>query len=177
MMAGVDANNPVDTLTTVDGESRVQADLAARGLNWQVVRYPATTATAEQAAAAVGCATGQIVKTLCFLASGRPTLVLVGGDRQVDTSRLAAILGVSRKKLRMGSPAEVLEATGYPIGGVSPFGATTRCDVVADEDLRTYAEVWVAAGSPHAVFRAEVEQLGEALGVQWAAIGRGESDA
>jgi len=161
----------------MDGESRVQADLAARGLDWQVVRYPATTATAEQAAAAVGCATGQIVKTLCFLASGRPTLVLVGGDRQVDTSRLAAILGVSRKKLRMANPTEVLEATGYPVGGVSPFGATTRCDVVADEALRAFSEVWVAAGSPNAVFRAEVGRLGETLGVQWATVGRGPADA
>ena len=80
---------------------RVEAALLAAGITSQVVEFDASTRTAPEAAAAVGCELGQILKTLFFLADGRPTLVLVAGDRQADTGRLAELLGVTRKKLKM----------------------------------------------------------------------------
>ena len=135
----------------------------------------ASTRTAPDAAAAVGCELGQIVKTLFFLAEARPTLVLVAGDRKADTSALAQLLGVTRKKLKMGTSDEVLALTGYPVGGVSPFGSVTQADVVMDESLRRFERLWAAAGSGNAVFEIGTLELAEKVDGQWAAITRDPS--
>lgn len=150
----------------------MQQALGDLGLPCEVVEYPASTSTAQDAATAVGCALGQIVKTLFFFADGRPTLALVAGDRQVDTAKLAELVGVGRKKLRMGTPEEVLEQTGFPVGGVSPVGHPGRIDVVVDESLQRFGTVWAAAGSGTTVFGASTYELVKAVDGQWAAITR-----
>lgn len=131
-----------------------------------------STHTAQEAADAVGCALGQIVKTLFFVAEGRPTMVLAAGDRQVDTALLAPILGVGRKKLKMGTPSEVLEYTGFPVGGVAPVGWPKPVDVVVDDSLRRFEEVWAAAGASNAVFMARTDDLVRAINGQWASVVR-----
>jgi Cys-tRNA(Pro) deacylase len=156
-------------------QERVGQALDGLGLPSHVVEFEASTRTAADAAAAVGCEPGQIVKTLVFMAEGRPAMALVAGDRQVDTSKLAELLGVSRKRLKMGSPEEVLDLTGYPVGGVAPVGALRRCDVVVDESLRRYDSVWAAAGSGNAVFEARLQDLVAKVEGQWAAITRDPS--
>jgi len=153
-------------------QERVQAALRALGLPGQVVQFDASTRTAADAAGAVGCKLGQIVKTLFFLADGRPTMALVAGDRQADTARLAEVVGVGRKKLKMGTPEEVLDHTGYPVGGVAPVGSLKPSDVVVDESLRRFDVVWAAAGSGNAVFEARTTDLVQAIHGQWAAITR-----
>lgn len=154
----------------MDPVERVRLALQDLGLPGEVVEFEASTHTAEDAAAAVGCELGQIVKTLFFLAEGRPTAVLVAGDRQVDTARLAAIVGVGRKKLKMAGPDDVLARTGYPVGGVAPVGFVEPADVVVDDSLQRFAMVWSAAGSGNAVFAATTEDLVRAIGGQWAGI-------
>lgn len=153
-------------------QERVRAALATLGLPANVREFDASTRTAQDAANAVGCELGQIVKTLFFLADGRPTLALVAGDRQADTAKLAEILGVGRKRLKMGSPDEVLSVTGYPVGGVSPVGALQPCDVVVDESLQRFDVVWAAAGAGNAVFEAGTADLVRAIHGQWAMITR-----
>ena len=153
-------------------EERVQTALAALGLPGRVVGFSASTRTAAEAAAAVGCELGQIVKSLLFLAAGRPTLVLVAGDRQVDTARLAELLGTTRKRVKMGSNEEVERITGYAPGGVAPVGTITPCDIVIDESLTRFPDIWAAAGSGHAVFPAAMMDLAAAVKGQWAAITR-----
>lgn len=142
------------------------------GLPGSVIEFEASTHTAQEAADAVGCDLGQIVKTLFFLADGRPTMALVAGDRQVDTALLAQLVGVGRKKLKMGSPGEVLETTGYAVGGVSPIGVLKPCDVIIDESLQRFDRVWAAAGSGNAVFPAETAALVKATRGQLAGITR-----
>lgn len=131
-----------------------------------------STRTAQDAANACGCELGQIVKTLFFFADGRPTVVLAAGDRQVDTAMLAQLLGVGRKKLKMGSPEEVRAHTGFPVGGVSPVGQLNRSDVVVDDSLRRFENVWAAAGAGNAVFPALTEALVAAVNGQWATVTR-----
>lgn len=138
----------------------------------QLMVFEQSTATATEAAAAVGCEVGQIVKTLFFRAEGRPTLVLCAGDRQVDTALLAPVLGVGRKKLKMGTPADVEAATGFAIGGVAPIGLPADYDTVVDESLRRFETVWAAAGDSNAVFEAATEALALAVRGQWAAVTR-----
>lgn len=157
----------------VSAPQRVQQALEALGLPGRVrVFEDGSTHTAQEAADAVGCELGQIVKTLFFMAGGRPTMVLAAGDRQVDTALLAPILGVGRKKLKMGTPAEVMEYTGYPVGGVAPIGWPKPVDVVVDDSLKRFAEVWAAAGAPNAVFPAQTGDLVRAINGQWATVTR-----
>ncbi len=157
--------------STVEGPEHVQLALEALGLPGRVRVFDGeSTHTAQEAAAAVGCELGQIVKTLFFMAEGRPTMALVAGDRQVDTAALAELVGVGRKKLKMGTPEEVLEITGYRVGGVAPVGWPKPCDIVVDESLGRFQEIWAAAGAPDAVFPANTQALVAAVGGQWANI-------
>ncbi|GIW13325.1 MAG: aminoacyl-tRNA deacylase [Tepidiforma sp.] len=151
---------------------RVAEALRALGLPDRVRVFEQSTATAEEAAAAAGCSVGQIIKTLFFLAEGRPTMVLMAGDRQVDTARLAQILGVGRKRLKMGTREEVRQFTGYEVGGVAPVGWLQPADVVVDASLRRFETAWAAAGTPNAVFETGVEALAAALGGQWAEVAK-----
>ena len=156
----------------VDGPGRVAAALQACGITTAVERFADGTATAQDAANALGCELGQIVKTLILLADGRPTAVLVAGDRQADTAALARLLGVSRKRLKMASPEKVLELTGFRVGGVPPVGLPGEWDLIADDSLARFSRVWAAAGASDALFGAATDELVAATGAQWATIGK-----
>jgi prolyl-tRNA editing enzyme YbaK/EbsC (Cys-tRNA(Pro) deacylase) len=122
----------------------------ARGLYPEVHRFPQGTKTAGDAAVAIGCDVGQIVKSLVFMAGDRPVLALTSGANRVDTARLAALCGVD--EVRRASPEEARGATGFAVGGTPPFGHPDRLRTFIDEDLLGYEEVWAAAGTPDAVF-------------------------
>ena len=155
-----------------DGPARVAEAMRARGLTAPIERFADGTATALDAANALGCELGQIVKTLVMLADGRPTAVLVAGDRQADTAALARLLGVSRKRLKMASAERVLELTGYRVGGVPPVGLPGEWDVIADESLMRFTQVWAAAGASDALFGAGTDELLAATGAQLATVGK-----
>jgi prolyl-tRNA editing enzyme YbaK/EbsC (Cys-tRNA(Pro) deacylase) len=132
---------------------RVKRALADHGLDPSLVReLPADTSTAEAAAQAVAAPLGSIVKSLVFLADGMPLLVLVSGDQRADVHRLRAALGLSKKRLRIAQPAEVLDRTGFEVGGVPPVGHMAMVRTVIDRTLSRFDVVWAAAGSPNAVF-------------------------
>lgn len=129
------------------------ADAAATlGLTIDIVTFEQPTRTAEQAAEAIGCAVGQIVKSLVFVVGGKPVMALVSGSNQLETRKLAGLFGVGRKQVERADADTVREATGYAIGGVPPFGHATTMPVYVDEDLTRYDVIWAAAGTPNAVF-------------------------
>lgn len=138
------------------------------GLTIQVVRFPHGTRTADDAARAVGCSVGQIVKTLVFMVDGDPMVALVSGIDQLDPDRLASAMDATR--VRRANGDEVRAATGYAIGGVPPFGHTRRLPVLIDEHLLSHGEVWAAAGLPDAVFRVTPLDLEHAAGARRAVI-------
>ena len=120
--------------------------------------FPDGTRTAVDAARAVGCDVGQIVKSLVFVAGGKPVVALVSGANRLDEHRLAAVAGEPVAK----ADAETARAaTGYAIGGVPPFGHATDLPVYMDRDLFGYGEVWAAAGRPDSVFEIQPERLRE----------------
>jgi prolyl-tRNA editing enzyme YbaK/EbsC (Cys-tRNA(Pro) deacylase) len=127
------------------------------GLEVEVREFPAGTRTAADAAAAIGCEVGQIVKSLVFVADDRPVLVLTSGANHVDEARLAGHLGTS--SVRKADADEVRAATGYAIGGTPPFAHDTDLAVCCDRDLTAYPQVWAAAGSPTTVFPIAPEVL------------------
>ncbi|HEX9123255.1 MAG TPA: YbaK/EbsC family protein [Actinomycetota bacterium] len=130
----------------------------------EVRRFPEGTKTASDAARAIGCDVGQIVKSLVFMADGRPLLALTSGANRVDTARLASLGGAS--EVQRASPEEVREATGFAIGGTPPFGHPERVPTFLDRDLMAYQEVWAAAGTPDAVFRTTPAELRDTTGAE-----------
>jgi prolyl-tRNA editing enzyme YbaK/EbsC (Cys-tRNA(Pro) deacylase) len=130
----------------------------------EVRRFPEGTRTAEQAARAVGCELGQIVKSLVFVADGRPVLALTSGANRVDTVKLAALAGA--REARRATPEEARAATGFAVGGTPPFGHPSRIRTFLDPDLLAYGEVWAAAGTPDAVFRTTPEELQRVTGAE-----------
>jgi Cys-tRNA(Pro) deacylase len=120
---------------------------AARGAGLEITtrRFPEGTKTAADAAAAIGVVVGQIVKSLVFGVDNEIVMALVSGSNQLDEKKLAAAAGGS-KCSRVDADA-VRAATGYPIGGVPPFGHSTQLRVFVDPDLLQYDEVWAAAGT------------------------------
>ena len=138
--------------------SRFEGWLESAGLDLQVRRFPQGTRTAEDAARAVGCQVGQIVKSLVFVAAGKPVVALVSGANRLDEGRLASLAGEPVAKADADT-ARV--ATGYAIGGVPPFGHATDLPVFMDRDLLGYEVVWAAAGRPDSVFEIEPERLRE----------------
>jgi prolyl-tRNA editing enzyme YbaK/EbsC (Cys-tRNA(Pro) deacylase) len=133
--------------------------VAARdlGLEPEVRRFPQGTRTAADAARAVGCEIAQIVKSLVFVADGRPFLALTSGENRADPVRLAGLLGAG--EVRRADPEEARGATGFAIGGTPPFGHPTPLPVLVDRDLLRFQMLWAAAGTPDTVFPITPEEL------------------
>jgi len=132
--------------------------LAESGIGVAVKRFPEGTRTAVDAAKAVGCEVEQIVKSLVFVAGGRPVVALVSGGNRLDETRLAAVAG---EPVTKADAQTARAATGYAIGGVPPFGHATEVPVFMDRDLLGHGVVWAAAGRPDSVFEISPGRLRE----------------
>jgi Cys-tRNA(Pro) deacylase len=132
------------------------------GLEIRTKRFPEGTKTAQDAANAIGVPVGAIVKSLVFGVDDEVVMALVSGSNQLDEKKLAAAAG-GAKCSRVDADA-VRAATGFPIGGVPPFGHKTHLRVFIDPDLLQYDEVWAAAGTWNDVFGIEPHKLVEASG-------------
>ena len=131
---------------------RVRAFLSANGLEDGIVSFDdRSTKTCELAAEAVGCEVGQIVKSLVFVADGTPVLALVAGDRRGDSHAIAALVGA--KHVKFADPETVRTATGYAIGGVSPYDLPPELIVLIDDSLGRFDTVYTAAGTPSSMVR------------------------
>jgi prolyl-tRNA editing enzyme YbaK/EbsC (Cys-tRNA(Pro) deacylase) len=142
---------------------RVQAVIDAKGLGGKVRHMPQSTRTAEEAAAACGCAVAQIVKSLVFRGaqSGKSYLLLVSGANRVDEKAVAKHLG---EALKRPDADYVRGVTGFAIGGIPPLGHDTPLATYIDETLLGYDTVWAAAGTSDAVFPSAPAKLVEATG-------------
>jgi len=140
------------------GLQRFSAALLDLGLECKVRTLPDTTRTAGDAASAIGCSQGRIVKSIVFKesSSDKPVLVLVSGNNTASIDKLSALCGETLGK----ADAEfVRKVTGYAIGGVPPLGHIQMIDTYIDEDLFAYATVCAAAGDGYSVFEIETTKL------------------
>ncbi|MEZ5270501.1 MAG: YbaK/EbsC family protein [Microthrixaceae bacterium] len=130
---------------------------ATRGLAIDPSRFPEGTRTAQDAAAAVGCDVGQIVKSLVFVLDAAPVVALVSGSNRLDEQKLATTLG--GEQVRRADAEVVRDSTSYPIGGVPPFGHSSDLPTAIDRDLLAHDVVWAAAGTPNDVFAVDPAEL------------------
>ena len=141
------------------GPDRVRIALDAASLECTIRTLPDSTRTAVEAAAAVGCAVGEIAKSLVFRAGDRAVIAIMSGDNRLDPRKLAAAIGEDVARADAGF---VRSATGFAIGGVPPLGHATAADVFMDADLFRFDEIWAAAGSPFSVFAIDPARLRDA---------------
>jgi Cys-tRNA(Pro) deacylase len=127
------------------------------GLDIHPRDFPDGTRSAADAAMAIGVDLGQIVKSLVFAVDGEAVVALVSGDNLLDEGKLASCAGGDRAWREDANT--VREATGYPVGGVPPFGHHEPLRVFIDEDLLEYDELWAAAGTPHTNFAVSPTEL------------------
>jgi prolyl-tRNA editing enzyme YbaK/EbsC (Cys-tRNA(Pro) deacylase) len=128
------------------------------GLSLEVIELPGLTRTAIDAAQAVGCELGQIVKSLVFKTkrSQRPILVLASGQNRVDERRIETLI---EEPLGKADADFVRQHTGFVIGGVPPVAHSEKLETFIDEDLLVFPKLWAAAGTPHAVFQLSPSDL------------------
>jgi len=137
---------------------RVRAALESLGLGHEVVALERSCRTAADAARAVGCEVGQIVKSLVFKLghTNQALLVLTSGANRVDEARLSTLVG---EPIGKADADFVREQTGFAIGGVAPIGHARRLATLIDQDLLAWPEIWAAAGHPNTVFRLVPQDL------------------
>jgi len=139
------------------GEEEVRKFLTARGLEKQIHNFTESTENAYLAAEALGVEVGQIVKSVLFLADGKPVLVLMSGEMNVDTKKFRNLLGV--KKVRIADAETVVAATGYPVGAVPPMAHRQRMPTYLDESLRRFSKIYPAAGTTQNMFSTTFDEL------------------
>ncbi|PSJ41997.1 YbaK/EbsC family protein [Allosphingosinicella deserti] len=142
----------------------VRAWLAANAPDLPIIEVEASTATVDEAAAALGVEPGRIAKTLAVRAGGEPFLLVARGDARLDNQKAKAAFG---GRPRMLGAEETLALTSHPVGGVCPFGLAAPVPVYCDVSLRNFAIVYPAAGSLNSSVEVSPERLAAITGAQW----------
>ena len=147
---------------------RVVDAAAVHGLRLEITRFPAETRTAADAAAAIGCPVGAIVKSLVLDSDSGPLMVLTSGANRVSYGKVEAT--TDRTGVRRADAQTTRAATSFPVGGVSPFGHPAALPTLIDRDLLAFDQVWAAAGTPDSVFPIAPDVLRAATGARPADI-------
>ena len=147
----------MNTILNKEPVLRAEKSLKQFNPDLKVIVLEQTARTANDAATALGCKVGAIVKSLLFKAGDVFVLCLVSGDKKCSLNKLKKIL--NEKDVYMANPEDVKRITGYTIGGVSPTGHLTKTKIYIDENLKNFDSIFAAAGHPNAVFEIDFENL------------------
>ena len=147
----------MNTILNKEPVKRAEKAIKKFDPNLNVVCLEQTARTAQDAATALGCNVGAIVKSLLFSAGDNFVLCLVSGDKRCSLKTLKKIL--NEKDVSMANPDDVKKITGYTIGGVSPVGHLSKIKIYVDTYLERFTTVFAAAGHPNCVFKIEFNKL------------------
>ena len=136
---------------------RAEKSLKEFNPNLNVITLNSSARTAQEAASSLGCKVGAIVKSLLFKTNDTFTLNLVAGDRKASLNKIKKIL--KKKNVSMASAEDVKNITGYTIGGVSPVGHVNKIDILIDNSLDRFNDLYAAAGHPNCVFKISFKDL------------------
>ena len=118
---------------------RAEKSLKQFSPDLKVIVLEQTARTANDAATALGCKVGAIVKSLLFKTGDSFVLCLVSGDKRCSLNKLKKIK--NQKDISMANPDEVKEITGFTIGGVSPVGHLKPLEIYIDEELSRFRTI------------------------------------
>ncbi len=136
---------------------RVEKFLKGFDQSLEVIVLENSARTAKDAAIALGCDVGAIVKSLLFKTEDSFILCLVSGDKRCSLNKLKEIK--NKKDVSMASPEDVKTQTGYTIGGVSPVGHLNKLEIFIDKSLERFNELFAAAGHPNCVFKINFKDI------------------
>ena len=129
------------------------------GLQNNIMEFPVSSATVEEAAKAVNCKEEEIAKTLSFLVEDKPILIVVAGDKKIDNSKYKAEFHTKAKMIPFG---EVEQLIGHEVGGVCPFGIKDGVEVFLDDSLKRFPIIYPACGSSNSAIKLTIEELEKA---------------
>ena len=141
------------------------------GIVAELVPMPVETLTVPAAAAALGVNPTQIIKSLLFLVKAEPVLVIVCGEANVDRRLLADQYGVGKKQVKLADARSVEHVTGYPVGGVPPFGHPTHVPTLLDRAVLAWDVVYGGGGDDHSLLRITPGELARVTAAQWIELG------
>ena len=146
-------------MTLLDKEpvKRAEKSLKKFDPKISVITLDSSARTAKEAATSLGCEIGAIVKSLLFKTENTFTLFLVSGDKRASLNKIKKTLNI--RDASMASADDVKKATGYTIGGVSPVGHLNKINVLIDNSLNRFKNLYAAAGHPNCVFKTNFEDL------------------
>ena len=147
----------MNSLLNKEPVKRAEKSIKEFDPNLKVIFLEQTARTAQDAATALGCNVGAIVKSLLFSAGNNFVLCLVSGDKRCSLNKLKKILDI--KDVSMANPKDVKKITGYTIGGVSPVGHLSKLKIYIDSSLERFTTVFAAAGHPNCVFKINFNKL------------------
>ena len=136
---------------------RVEKFLKDFDQSLEVVVLENSARTAQDAATALGCNVGAIVKSLLFKTEDNFTLCLVAGDKRCSLNKLKKIKNI--KNVSMATPEDVKTQTGYTIGGVSPVGHLNKIEIFIDKSLEKFNNLFAAAGHPNCIFKINFKDI------------------
>lgn len=144
-------------------QTRTPSDLAGylmdQGIEAELIAGIGETPTVTAAAAALGVSTDEVIKTMIFFAGDRPHTVITHGTAPVHDRALADYFGVGKRQVRLAKAAEVLAITGYPAGGVPPFGHVQPTPVLLDRSLLALEAVYGGGGDDRTMMRVRTAEL------------------
>ena len=136
---------------------RVEKFLKDFDQSLEVIVLENSARTAQDAATALGCNVGAIVKSLLFKTEDNFTLCLVAGDKRCSLNKLKKIKNI--KNVSMATPEDVKTQTGYTIGGVSPVGHLNKIEIFIDKSLEKFNNLFAAAGHPNCIFKINFKDI------------------
>ena len=147
----------MENILNKESVKRVDKDLKAFDLKLKVEVLTSSARTAIDAANSLKCEVGAIVKSLLLKADGGFILCLVSGDKKCSLNKVKKITG--KKDVCMANAEDVKQQTGFTIGGVSPVGLINNLEIIIDEQLSRFQDIFAAAGHPNAVFKIDFNNL------------------
>ena len=165
---------PINPIPADPSPSPVQAlarFIAEHGIAAEIVPVAVETPTVPAAAAALGVATSQIIKSLLFLVRDQPVLVIASGETMVDRGVLAAKFNVGKKQIKLADAETVLRLTGYPAGGVPPFGHPAPLPSLLDRAVLVWDAVYGGGGDDRTLLCVAPEELARVTGAEWIELG------
>jgi prolyl-tRNA editing enzyme YbaK/EbsC (Cys-tRNA(Pro) deacylase) len=156
---------------TIHTPAELACFIAANAIAAEIVPVAVETPTVPAAASALGVSPAQIIKSLLFLARDQPVLVIASGETMVDRGILAARFGVGKKQVKLADPETVLRLTGYPAGGVPPFGHPAPLLTLLDRAVLTWDAVYGGGGDDRTLLRVAPGELARVTAAEWVDLG------
>jgi len=133
--------------------------IAENNIDARLITDIGETPTVPAAAAALGVTVEQILKTLLFYVKGAPVVVISHGVEPVPARALADHFGVGKRQIKLARAMQVVELTGYPVGGVPPFGHRSTIPVLLDRSVLARPVIYGGGGDDHTMLRIETTEL------------------